>query len=432
MNENKYKDLISHLLPSTVLKWYRKKWKIVKIIQGRNISISQNEKNISHYYVKKENMDYIYSLNPANSVDEIKEWADIFSDGTQKEPKAVNVKYTESKNSFDVENLIMYLQKISTENMEYAFKVFYEHYIENLFLKSGIAEEREIQYAVVDIEHGDNKIGSLLYNKNLSFEQLKQDVMLKIQNNKTWLEFPEGSISELEDGRNILCITSPEVAAMLFHESIAHLAEADIYTSLEKSDDIKTGTKICFDELSVTDYPNRSEIQTNIYFDEEGTEAKSVNIVDQGFLKSLLSDQRTKNEDVYKVYGFLRSSMDNAEPQIRMRNIVIENGTKDLNVVLEGIKRGIFIEEADDSYRDKTVIFLHIKKAYLVIDGKKTKKIQNIWLKNQNKEFLSGIFAIGMNGMWSELKTCNKNEGTIYISSFAPGIGCFMNLPKTF
>ncbi len=426
-NEREYVRIVCELLKSNdYLKVYKKYIQKLSTIDNMNEIVIV--KNIADLYTNQNGFSRIYHLENINDFQQIIEWIKKIR-GTKSCEKKLEI--------FDVrkyllkEEICRLLKQVENELKNIELKVVYESYEEDIIFANGIVEMRGFQSALFKILYEEIEVDHLVYSKMPNKEELISEIQKKIISYREWDKFKKMKWV-FDENQKIECIVSPKVAGQLFHESIGHYAEADVYEQLLDCD-IQIENKVSKSELYITDYPNLNEIRTGIVFDEEGTVAKPVQIVKAGTFQKIMSVKEwlySGNE--YKLAGFSRSSIDNNIPQIRMRNLVVKNGFDKQEEFISNLKEGIYIIESDNAKREKEKIYLHIKKALIVKDGKFIGKVEDIWLWNENREFLQSIFAIFDNGKWSELLTCRKNGGSIYISSYSPGIACTLRKVKTF
>ncbi len=425
-----YKQILQHMQKESKIKWYKQFGKRITVCKNGVHCEMSEQKNICHYYVMDDGIEFVNILDEAINASKIVEWLAGF------ERKIVNqselrVLFGKKAYKFDEEKLINELQIICTDE-DIEFQVYYECYEEDLILQSGLVEIREFQYAVVSIILEKIEVEKILLSDSLSLDQIQKEVYSGIQKYKEWKKYPLYDKKLFVQMEEISCVTTAEVASMLFHESVAHLAEADVYNKLRECDDVKIGNDVSIKDLTIRDYPISKEVKTNIFFDDMGVKTRTITIIEDGKFVGILSNSDEKMGKSYEVCGASRGSINNYELQIRMRNIKVENGTGDLEQLEKRMDFGLYIIEADNSYRKGTEIYLHVKKGFLIKQGCRSERVEDVWLMKKNRDFLKKIFLIGNNGEWSRMRKCNKNGGTIYISGFAPSIGCKMNITKLY
>lgn len=414
------------------VKIYKKSIQKLSIMSKKKSYISSE--NIADFYVNRNGILFTYRLENVENFEQIIEWVKEIRNIKTLEK---NIQFYGKKSYLSQKDICCFLKKIKNEKREMrdvSFDILYEDYEEEIVFGNGVVELRGFQYTILEIIYKKRNIGHLVYSEMPQEQKFISEIQKKITDYEEWERYEKVDMNQNcnDDSIEIECIASQKVAGQLFHESIGHLAEADVYESVMNSD-IKIGDRVSNLRLVVTDYPNGNGIKTGIIFDEEMTFTRPLTIIKNGVFRGIMSDKEMLYKgNKYQTLGFCRSSIDNSMPQVRMRNLVVKNGTDKVEECIERIKYGIYIIESDDAKRDGNRIYLHVKKALVITKGIYIGKVENIWLQNNNRDFLQSISAILNNGRWSELYKCRKNEGSIYISHFSPGIVCKMRMVKTF
>jgi PmbA protein len=144
------------------------------------------------------------------------------------------------------------------------------------------------------------------------------------------------------------------------------------------------GQKIASDPFTVTDDPFLKKGLGSRYFDEEGLEAKRRVIIDKGVLKHYFIDD---------YYG-RKLGM---EPTTgRASNIVFESGTKSLEELTKGLKRGILVRSFIGGNSNSTTgDFSYGIIGLLFEDGKLVQPVNEMNISGNAKEFWDRLVAVG-------------------------------------
>lgn len=386
--------------------------------------------NAADFYINKNGVFFTYRLDDPVDIQQIAEWIS----GIRKiETTEKKIEFCGGKKYLSKKQVCSFIKKIKKKVKDIDFDLLYESYEEDIIFGNGIVEIRGFQSVIMEIDYKKVNFGSFVYTEMPQEQEFISEIREKIKNYKKLERFKKIDVNrDCDVDMEVECVALPRVAGQLFHESIGHLAEADVYESM-RNEDVKIGDKVSNQQLSITDYPGWSGIETGIIFDEEMTLAKPLPIIKRGVFQGVMSDKEMHHKgEEYQLSGFCRSSIDNNMQQIRMRNLVVENGADEMEECISNIKYGFYIIESDDAKRENNRIYLHVKKALVIKDGTFIGKVENVWLQNLNREFLQSIAAVFDNGSWFELYKCRKNGGSIYISYFSPGIVCTMRTIRTF
>lgn len=418
----KMKEVCQLLSNQEYVKWYQDTKLLIQIKQGKKNCTKQEKKSVCDFYFNGNDFQRIYRLDDAEK-EKIIDWIK-FIKGIDK----VDITYKgkdeyKEKVNLDLEYIIQNLLILEQQwrKKKFCFKLEFELYKEDIYFFNKVVENRRITNLVIDIMEGVCNIGTLCYNKTPSKSRLCQEIQELVNKYKIWEKYPTYNSEKLV-GETVTCIVEPNVAAQLLHEAVGHLAEADVYQMAETTK-LRIDQRVSTKELNIIDIPNSSELETSIFYDEEGTKAQSVQIIQEGVLKVIMSDKCSANRNKnYAICGVLRSSMDNFTPQIRMRNLIIGDGNEDLRKTITTTKYGLYIVKSDDAYRDFDKIYIHVDKAYIIENGKYIAKINDIWMYNSNIQLLSSISKIFHNGKWLNNLRCRKNGAYIWISTYSPGL----------
>lgn len=426
--EKQLQALCKLLNDKDYVKIYKKSVQNLLIMSEKNNYTSIE--NIVDFYININGVPFNYRLDNVENFEQIIEWVKGIRNIETLEKK---IEFYGEKKYLSSKEICSFLKKIKNEMKDVSFEILYESYEEEIVFGNGVVELRGFQYVILQIIYKKRNIGHLVCSEIPQKQNFISEIQKKIKDFEEWEQYEKVDMNQIfnDDSIEIECIASQKVAGQLFHESIGHLAEADVYESVMNSD-IKIGDRISSLDLSVTDYPNGEGIKTGIIFDEEMTFARPLTIIKNGIFQAIMSDKEMLyKEKKYQALGFCRSSIDNSMTQVRMRNLVVENGSDKIEECVKSIKNGIYIIESDDAKRENNRIYLHVKKALIIKKGTYIGRVENIWLQNENRDFLQSISAISNHGHWSELCKCRKNEGSIYISHFSPEIVCTMRMVKT-
>ena len=418
----KMKEVCGLLSNQEYVKWYQDTKLFIQIKQGKKKCRKQERKSVCDFYFNDNDFQRIYRLDDADE-EKILDWikqikgidkVDITYKGKEEYKGKVNL---------DLEYIIQNLLNIKQQwgKKEICFKLEFELYKEDIYFFNGVVENRRIANLVIDIMEDVCKIGTLCYNKTPSKSRLCREIQEMVNKYEIWEKYPTYNSKKLA-GETVTCIVEPSVAAQLLHEAVGHLAEADVYQMVEAAK-LQIDQMVSTKKLNIIDVPNLGELETGIFYDEEGTKAQSAQIIQEGVLKAIMSDKccACKNKN-YVICGVLRSSVDNFIPQIRMRNLIVSDGNDDFMKAITTIKYGLYIVKCDNANRDFDKIYIHVDKAYLIENGKYIAKIGDIWLYNSNIQLLSSISKIFHNGKWMHNLRCRKNGANIWISTYSPGL----------
>jgi TldD protein len=166
-------------------------------------------------------------------------------------------------------------------------------------------------------------------------------------------------------------VLGPSAVGTLCHEAVGHLSEA---SSAEKGLLYGfLGKKIAAPEVSIVDAPTVDGPLSgcDMRYDDEGTTAIPVRIVDHGVVRSLLTDLLYSKKLDMPPTGNSRA-MDGSYPElIRMRNTYMERGEIDPQELIGSIKEGYLITAAEIGQTNPTdgTFYMGIEEGYKIKRG---------------------------------------------------------------
>ena len=131
-----------------------------------------------------------------------------------------------------------------------------------------------------------------------------------------------------ESGLQVPVLLSAGTTGVLIHETIGHLAEADLVISGESPLSAQAGATISTSSLSVIDDPTRSDLPGAFANDDEGVQATPRTLVSEGRLVGWLCDQAGAHT-LQCPAGRGRRASWNRPPVARLSNLTVAAGVND-------------------------------------------------------------------------------------------------------
>jgi TldD protein len=181
--------------------------------------------------------------------------------------------------------------------------------------------------------------------------------------------------AETISGGNYTVVLSPLAAGIFAHESFGHKSEADFMIGDETMiREWQIGRRVGSGVLTIVDDGNVSGSGFTP-FDDEGTRAAKTMLIEKGILKGRLHSASTAASLDEAVTGNARSINFEYEPIVRMTSTYIEPGEMSRSKLMEGIKRGIYIESVKHGSGMSTFT-LAPSMAYLIEAGTVTRPVR--------------------------------------------------------
>ncbi len=221
-------------------------------------------------------------------------------------------------------------------------------------------------------------------------------------------------------GGNLPVILDPELAGVFAHEAVGHASEADLV--LEGSSILanRIGEQIASPEVNIIDDPTLHEY--GYYpFDSEGVEATKNIVIKNGILDSYLHSRETAGA-LGGVPGNSRAQGYSA-PIVRMSNTYIDNGSSDLDEMLEETKNGMYLigSRGGQVNTGEGVFQFNAEKGYLIENGEITTLLRDVSLSGKTLEILNNITLVG-NDLKMHSGRCGKGGQLVPVSDGSPHI----------
>lgn len=258
----------------------------------------------------------------------------------------------------------------------------------------------------------------------------------RIKNLKPFLRQTVQMLSDKKDSVPVVpgnkdIILSCRMTGLLVHEAIGHTAEADNIYSGSVAGKL-LGKKICGEDINITDFANHyngKELVVPIYYDDEGNEARDVEIVKAGVFNDIMTDNYTAEQFGRTPSGNARAACYHDQPLVRMRNTAMLPGTKEIDRIVESVEDGYFIVDGVSGQSDLSGTFIMVPSAvYEIKNGKIGKAVEPCRITGNCFDVLKSVSDISNRFDWY-VGICAK-EQEVVVSSGAPDIRCRLNIGK--
>lgn len=201
---------------------------------------------------------------------------------------------------------------------------------------------------------------------------------------------------------------------VIFHEACGHSLEA---TSVAKGMSVfcgKLGQKIAADCVTAIDDGTIANEWGSANIDDEGNPTKKNVLIENGILKSYMVDMRNGRRMNAEPTGSTRRQSYRFSPTSRMTNTYIANGNSTLEEIIANTKYGLFAKTmAGGSVSPATGEFnFSVGEAFMIEDGKLTKRIKGATLIGNGKDTLLNIDMVANNQSFG-YGMCGSASGSI-------------------
>ena len=216
-------------------------------------------------------------------------------------------------------------------------------------------------------------------------------------------------------------VLSGDQVSLQIHESMGHALELDrvlgweanfsgtSFATPEKLGNFRYGADIV---NVVCDMTCPKALATHGY-DDEGTPAKSVDLIRNGVLVGYMAGRDTASAVKVPVGGVVRAEYWGRLPMIRIGNVNLLPGDMPADMLFDGIKQGVYMESNRSwSIDDKRLNFqFGCQIGYEIKDGKKGRLLKNPTYAGMTPKFWNSCDAIGDQRSWVAWGTPNCGKG---------------------
>ncbi len=213
---------------------------------------------------------------------------------------------------------------------------------------------------------------------------------------------------------DIIC--SPGVTGVIVHEAFGHGVETDMFVKDRAKAPEYMDKKVAADMVTMKDGVKSIPSSATYFFDDEGTIGNDTVIIQDGILKSGISDILSANVLGTKPTGNGRRESFERKAYARMTNSYFEKGEDELSDMIASIKHGYLLEYIRSGMEDPKnwgiQVVVHLGRE--IKDGKLTGKIVSpVYLTGYVPELLQSITMMSKDFIISGGGACGKGHKEI-------------------
>ncbi|MHC1586264.1 MAG: metallopeptidase TldD-related protein [Candidatus Hecatellaceae archaeon] len=215
-------------------------------------------------------------------------------------------------------------------------------------------------------------------------------------------------------------VIGPSVVGVFAHESLGHMAEADLALSgsilLQEM-----GRQIASEKVTIYDDGSIEGAFGSMIYDDEGVRAGRVTILKEGVVVGLLHSRETAGKLQAQPTGNARAENFRHTPLVRMRNTFMAPGDHSLEELLEPIEFGYYLKTLRGGQVNMDGTFqVGVQEAYEIVKGEIGRPVRNLSIAGNTLETLKGVEAVGKDfELWPG--RCGKGQ-TVFVSDGGPTI----------
>lgn len=191
-------------------------------------------------------------------------------------------------------------------------------------------------------------------------------------------------------------ISDPMVSGLLAHEAMGHASEGDEITKRRSFLTDAVGRRVASDIVTMYDDGTVPGAHGSIQFDDEGTPASRVKIIDRGVYQGYMHSLETASRLGARPTGNGRAENSGKRVWVRMTNTFFGPGDWDRDELVADTKEGILCDKMLNGMEDPVGGCFEAKclRGYLVRNGEIAGPVQSFTLTGRSVDILSSVDAL--------------------------------------
>jgi len=213
------------------------------------------------------------------------------------------------------------------------------------------------------------------------------------------------------------CVLGPIAAGTIVHEAVGHMCEADFADQCLRW---MREQQIAPDIVTIRDdglYPGGFGTEQ---VDDEGVPTRAVTIIKKGVLNMFLTDRLYAERLELPLTGSARGESFEVKPLIRMRTLVVKEGTADTDELMEDIHFGYLCCSPQGATVKNFRFRMGLQECYEIRNGEIGNPVVPHCVEGDTFSFLENIEALGKKSDAAHFE-CEK-EQKIQVSQISPSI----------
>jgi TldD protein len=241
------------------------------------------------------------------------------------------------------------------------------------------------------------------------FEMLTEAAVLETTDTAARLAVQNVAATPAPAGTYTVVLAS-DAGGTLIHESVGHGLEADLNLKGMSVYSGRLGQKVASELITVIDDGTDPGKRGTQAMDDEGTQTHRTVLIENGILKTYLSDKKHARKLGIPESGNGRRESFRHLPICRMTTTMIARGTSDPAAILASVPDGIFVKGMGGGQVDVVSgnFAFEITECYRIRDGKQAEPLRGATLVGQGPKLMSEIDMVGTDLGYS-VGTCGKD-----------------------
>jgi TldD protein len=220
-------------------------------------------------------------------------------------------------------------------------------------------------------------------------------------------------------------VLGPGWPGVLLHEAVGHGLEADFNRKKTSAFAGLIGQQVASSKVTVVDNGTMPNRRGSLNMDDEGVPTQETVLIQNGILKTFLSDKMNARLMGGTSTGSGRRESYHHIPMPRMTNTYMLNGDDMPEDIIKSVKRGLYAVNFGGGQVDITngKFVFSASEAYLIEDGKVTRPVKGATLIGNGPEALKYVSMVGNDLALDEgIGTCGKAGQSVPVGVGMPTI----------
>ncbi len=218
-------------------------------------------------------------------------------------------------------------------------------------------------------------------------------------------------------------VLAGEAGGTMIHEAVGHGLEADHAEEGLSVYSGKLGEKVASELITVIDDPGLFPLYGSYEYDDEGSPAQKVILIEKGILKNFLYDRLTALKHGKSPNGHGRRQSFKHIPIPRMANTYIAKGPHKPEEILKSIDRGLLVKKMGGGEVNPLTgdFVFEVREGYYIDKGEIAYPVKGATLVGNGPKVLELIDMVG-DDLHFEPGTCGKDGQGVPVSDGQPTI----------
>jgi len=214
-----------------------------------------------------------------------------------------------------------------------------------------------------------------------------------------------------------------EAGGTIIHEACGHGLEADIVDKDYSVYRGKIGEKVADSMITMADDPTIPCLYGSYKFDDEGTPARRNILIENGVLKSYMTDILSAKTAGLPLTGNGRRESYRNIPVPRMSNTFLLPGKSDFESMIEQAGDGLLVRKMGGGEVNPTTgdFVFYVSEAYMIKNGKISYPVRGATLTGNGPQALQNIVALGSN-LIMDPGVCGKSGQGVPVTDGQPSM----------